>query len=263
MLAVMTLFVMGFVVFSMMREGLFSALCYLFGVVFAGLISFHFWPPLANALEDSFQGSFLANYEDAVALYVIFAIVLLLCRVTSNAIAGRELDIPPQMSQIGGGIIGAVTGYLVAGFLVCALQTLPWEEKFLGYQPPPTEPTAGRGYGFISKKVIPPDQMWLKLMRHASLKIFEDEDLSYAKSAEPFDVFTYQFSKYRRLQPDGKPLEIPLPPAPPLPPKKDPMIDGKKDPPVEDKKVPAVDGMPDPAIEEKKDPPENKKEDPM
>ena len=243
MLAVLTLFVMGVVVFSMMREGLFGALCYLFGVVFAGLVSFHCWPALAGALEDSFQGSFLANHEDALALYGVFALVLGLCRVVSNVIASRELDLPPQMSQIGGGVVGAVTGYLLAGFLVCAMQTLPWDEKFLGYSPPETDPAANKSTGSISKKVLPPDQIWLKLMRHASLKIFEDEDMKYEKSTEPLDVFTYQFSKYRRLQPDGRPLEVPKPPPPPkkdVPPveeKKDVSPTEKKDVPPEEKKV--------------------------
>lgn len=231
MIMILTLVVIGLVVFSMMREGLFNAICFLFAVVFSGLVTFQFWAVLANALEDSFQGSIFAHCEDGIALFGTFALTLGLCKLVTNAIAYRDLDIPPMISQVGGGAVGAVVGYLLAGFIITALQTLPWDEKFLGYVPPPTEnPGPERGQGHISNKVFPPDQVWLKLMKRASVTIFESEDVKYEQSGTPYDDFTYDFAKYRRLQPDGKPLERPKPPPPPPPtPKKENQGEQGKD----------------------------------
>lgn len=215
MILILTFVVIGMVVYSMLREGLFNAICFLFSVVFSGMVAFHFWPTLANAMEDSFQGSVLAHCEDGLALFGIFALMIGLCKLLTNMIAYRDLDIPPMVSQVGGGIVGAVVGYLLAGFLVAALQTLPWDEKFLGYIPPATEKVIPeKGQLQISNKIFPPDQVWLKLMKRASVVIFENEDVKYEQSGTPYDEFTYYFSKYRRFQPDGKPLPIPKPPPP-------------------------------------------------
>ena len=254
MLLFLTLFVIGAVVYSMMREGLFTACCYLFGIVFSGMVAFQFWPPIANAMEDSFTGSFLAHCEDGLALFGVFAMTLGLCRLITNSIANRGLEIPPMISQVGGGCVGAVAGYLLAGFLVTVLQTLPWDEKFLGYQSPPTEkPAPEKGHSHISNKVFPPDQVWLKLMRRASVLIFESEDVRYEQAGSPYDDFTYWFAKYRRLQADGKPMEIPPPHPPPPAPKKD------KDP-AEPGKEPAKEGGG--GVNEKKNPVAPQRDDP-
>lgn len=256
MIVLLSLAIIGIVVYSMMREGLFNALCNLFAIVFAGTVAVHCWPPFAKVLEESFAGSFLANYEDAISLLGVFALVLLLCRVLTNLIANRELDIPPQMSQIGGGCVGAVAGYFMAGFLVFALQTMPWDEKFLGYVPPPD----GEREHHITNKVFPPDQVWLKMMKWADERIFEDEDAEQRKHDGLFSDFTFKYAKYRRLGPDGKPQEMPkqAPPEKKEPEKKEPEKKGpeKKEP---EKKEPEKidDRTPDqiPDSEKKKDEP--------
>lgn len=219
MLAIMTLIVIGLVVFAMVREGIFSAVCHLFGVVFAGLVAFHFWPALANMFEESFEGSTLAGYEDALSLFGVYLIVGFLCRLLTNVVADREIEIPIQLNQILAGCVGAVTGYLLAGFLVCVLQTLPWEENFLSYKPP-TEP------GTITNKVLPPDQIWLKLMNRSASTIFEDDDIS-PKNRDQFLDFTYKFAKHRRFTPERGPLPFPKP-APVK--KEDPKKPDPKDP---------------------------------
>ncbi len=264
MIVLLSLAIIGIVVYSMMREGLFNALCNLFGVVFSGTVSVHCWPGFANALEDSFAGSFLANYEDAISLLGVFALVLLLCRVLTNLIANRELDIPPQMSQIGGGCVGAVAGYLMAGFLVFALQTMPWDEKFLGYVSPPNDEQVhylDERVHYITNKVFPPDQVWLKMMKRANETVFEDDDRETLKQDGLFSEFTYKYAKFRRLGPDGKPQELPKRPPPvekKEPEKKEPEKKGpeKKDP---EKKEPEKidDRTPDqiPDSEKKKDEP--------
>lgn len=34
---------------------------------------------------------------------------------------------------LGGAVVGLITGYFLSGFLWCVLQTLPWQEKFMGF----------------------------------------------------------------------------------------------------------------------------------
>ena len=58
------------------------------------------------------------------------------------AIGETDLEVPASIeiakhTLLSAGLIlaiGAITGYLVAGFLFCMVQTLPLSEKFLGFE---------------------------------------------------------------------------------------------------------------------------------
>jgi hypothetical protein len=239
MIAIFTFVVMAAIAYAMLREGLFTALCYLFNVIFAGLIAFHVWPPLADELESSMTGTFLDSYEDGFALVVVFVAVLALMRLLTNQLANREIDLPPKMVQVGGGIVGLIIGYLVAGFLTCVMQTLPWDENFLGYEAP-DQPS-------FTAKALPPDQVWLKLMARAHEVVFDDEMAD--PQGETFRAYSYLFSRHRRFTESRGPLPYSAPPAsggsaPGVVPKRDPNappIVPKRDPnapPIVPKRTP-------------------------
>lgn len=224
MLALLALAVMGVVAYAMLREGLFGALCHTFGIIFAGLLAFHFWPPLANEFEPSFQGSVVEGLEDAIALLGVFALTLGLLRVVTNVIADQQfVDIPPKIMQAGGATVGAIGGFFLAGFLGCVLQTLPWYENFLGFPAHDHENT-----GFATRK-FPPDQLWLKMMNRAHTVIFQDDD-AFRKETELFTDFSRRYAKHRRYTETRDPLPY-VPPKPPGPALADP---NKKDPPKKD-----------------------------
>src|SRR4051812_13852607 len=150
------------VAYAQYRNGLFTSAAMLVQVILAGLIAFNFWEPIADMLDSSFQRSMLAGTEDLIALALLFSVAVGAMRTVTNRLAPELLDFHGYTQQIAAGVIGLVTGYLVTGFLVCAVQTLPLDEKFLGYEP---RGPSGTESGLTS--LFPPDRVWLALMRYA------------------------------------------------------------------------------------------------
>lgn len=160
MLIIFTLIVIAIVAYAQLRNGLFSAAVMLVQVLLAGLVAFNWFEPIANWLEDRFRTSAFAGCEDLIALTLLFVTALGLLRAVTNRLAPDPLDFPGNVQLFGAGIFGALTGYLAAGFLVAAVQTLPLEPTFFGFEPRATDEPFHRSF-------LPPDRVWLALMRHA------------------------------------------------------------------------------------------------
>jgi hypothetical protein len=165
MLVFLTVVVIGVVGFACWREGVLTAFTILCNVFLAGLVAFGVWEPLADELGKLLEGSFLAGYEDALCLFVLFSGTLALLRVLTNNLAPRQPEYHPILQQAGSVVCALVAGYLVSGFLVCVLQTMPLQEKFMGFNA--REPIEANRGGLRS--VLPPDRVWLALMHRASM----------------------------------------------------------------------------------------------
>jgi hypothetical protein len=160
----LTLLLMAAVGYAYLREGLFTAFCMFINVLAASLVAFNFYEPLATALESSLKG-----YEDCVSLIALFFLTLAPLRWLTNSLAHVEVHYEAMLTRAGGVFFGVLTGYLVAGFLVFALQTLPWQENFLGYE---VRYETGRSI----RHVLPADQVWLGLMYRAHEVVFGSGD---------------------------------------------------------------------------------------
>ena len=161
MLVVFTLLLMVIVAVAQYRNGLFTSVTMLIQVMLAGLIAFGFWEPIADQLDSYWPAnSAMAGYEDCIVLTGLFALALLGMRLTTNRLNKAAIDFPIMVQQITSPAAGALTGYLLAGFLICVFQTLPIEETFFGFEPRRSDEPGLRSY-------LPPDRVWLALMRHA------------------------------------------------------------------------------------------------
>ncbi len=210
MLPFATLLVMAVVVYVFWREGLMTAVTMFVNLLLAGLVAFNFFEPLADLLDPALSGSVLAGYEDSVCLVGLFALTFGLLRLATNSMANTELEYPGWLLRGGGVLFGLLTGYLASGFLVCVLQTLPWQENFLGFNPryDPEQPLAG------ARQVLPPDRVWLALMRTAGAYGFsnaEDEqamdDATPLEKYKTFDrsaSFELRYARYRRYREDAE-----------------------------------------------------------
>ncbi|MBI1915465.1 MAG: CvpA family protein, partial [Planctomycetes bacterium] len=162
MLAFFTLLIMLGVCYAFWREGLFTTCCMFINVVLAGLIAFFFFEPIADELDALVQGSFLSGYEDCFSLIFLFSLTLGLLRLATNSFAYTELDFPPGLLRGGCVVFGLLTGYLVAGFLLCAMQTLPLPEDFMGL-----EVRTNENQPKTLRRLLPPDRVWLAMMHRA------------------------------------------------------------------------------------------------
>lgn len=191
MLLFFTLAVVVAVAYASAREGILTAITSLVNVVLAGLVTFNFYEPLADGLEDILRGTFLAGFEDGIVMFLLFAITLGVLRVVTNNLANTEVELPAIVQQVGSAAIAAVTGYLIAGFLVCLFQTLPWGEKFLGfeYQVEPNAPKV--------RSLLPPDRVWLAMMHRAGAWTLSQEK---SASFDPQGTFELRYGKLRRFK---------------------------------------------------------------
>jgi hypothetical protein len=160
MLILLSLIVILIVAGSQYRNGIFTSATMLIQVLLAGVITFGLWEPAADELDAFFQDGRMAGYEDCLALAGLFAIVMVGLRQVTNRINTEPLDFNPIAQQIGGPVIGLLTGYFVSGFLICVLQTLPLDEEFLGFASRRADEPGLRSY-------IPGDRVWLAMMRRA------------------------------------------------------------------------------------------------
>ncbi|MBY0232426.1 MAG: CvpA family protein, partial [Gemmataceae bacterium] len=173
MILILSVAVVGVVAYAFLNEGLLTAVTMCANVVLAGLAAFGFYEPLADELEKALAGSILDGCEDALSLSLVFCAVMGVLRLATNNLAHTEIELPARAQQALSAVAGATAGYLLAGFLVCMVATLPLPEKFLGYDGPwsPDEPA--------QRKILPPDRVWLALMHHAGLGPFAAEGKTF------------------------------------------------------------------------------------
>jgi hypothetical protein len=162
MIYAFTVIVIAVVAYYHWHEGLFNAACALVCVPLAGFVAFNFFEPLAGLVEQLVERSPAQGYEDFACLVLLFTIALGLLRGLTHGLNPKEIYFIPAANQIGGGIAGALTGYLVAGFLICAMETLPWHQNFLGFEPYQEKETPARRW-------FPPDRVWLVAMHRGGL----------------------------------------------------------------------------------------------
>lgn len=198
MIAILTLLVTAAVAYALVREGLLTAVTMLVNVVLAGLVAFNFYEPISDELEKMLVGTFLEKTEDALVLTLLFTGALGVLRVATNNLANQELDLPALPQQIATALVGAVTGYLLAGFLTCMVSTLPLPEKFLGYEAADESPL---------RRYLPADRVWLGMMYHAGAGPFsqgqatpEGLPATLPATHDPEGSFPLRYARLRRVK---------------------------------------------------------------
>ncbi|MBM4067395.1 MAG: CvpA family protein [Planctomycetes bacterium] len=205
MLTALTILIMLIVAYSAFREGIFTSLTILVNILLAGVVTFNFWEPLCGLAEPMIGGGFLDDYLDFIFMIALFCITLALLRMATNNLANYQIQFAARLNQIGGAAVGLLNGYLVAGFLICALQTLPWHQNFVDWKPR----AAGEG-----SRAFPPDRVWLALMRHAGAYPFargaDRPDAESPYEQQPtFDrgaTFELRYLRHRRFTESTNPL---------------------------------------------------------
>jgi hypothetical protein len=191
LLGLITILIMLGLAFVYLREGLFTAFLMSVNVVLAGLVAFNFWEPLANLLGQALAASFLAGCEDFFCLLFLFCAALGLLRTITNALANAEIAFPDLLQRGGGAFFGMVTGYLASGILVCVLQTLPWHENFLGFDPHQDAEAPS-----VLRRLLPSDRAWLALLFRAGAYPFANrQESGAAVDATRYDRF-YTFDRH-------------------------------------------------------------------
>jgi hypothetical protein len=187
LLGFLSVLIMLAVAYAYWREGLFTAFVMFWNVVLAGLVAFNFWEPLADLLDPTLWG-----YEDILCMMLLFSLTLGLLRALTNSLSPTQVVFPQILQHGGGALFGLAIGYLVSGFLVCALQTLPWHENFMTY-----DWRYETGQEHVLRRLLPPERMWQAAMYRAGAFAFSNNEDTGTASGSPY------FSRYRTFDKYG------------------------------------------------------------
>ncbi|HEV2983694.1 MAG TPA: CvpA family protein [Vicinamibacterales bacterium] len=226
---ILTILIMAAVAYAQYKEGVFTSFVTFVNVMIASVVACNFFEPLADAVEgmkDTF--TFLDGIEDFVTLVLLFTAVLAVLRWATNNIAVTDIQYHPLLYQGGAIVCGLLTGYVLSGFFVVAMQTLPLHENFMEFQ---AEITTEPSYSYLHprpnetkgnealRRVFPPDRIWLAMMQRASYGSLGTSDRAERKGFDPNCNFQLRYERYRRFgdpatKPDGKPWDEVLPVKP-------------------------------------------------
>lgn len=193
------------------RAGVFTAFCMFASILLAGVITFNFWEPLANLLEPALKDTPIKGFEDFIVMAGLFIVTLLILRVVVNLLNSHRIEYHAVLDQFGGAFVGLLAGYFLSGFLICAVETLPLHENFLGFEPKSEKDS-------ILRAVMPSDRAWLALMRQVGSGAFgrrlnpvPDEDLPYGPyhTFDPKENFEERYRYLRRHGNNRPPLRMP------------------------------------------------------
>jgi hypothetical protein len=198
-LGFLTLVLMVAVAYAYVGEDLPTAFAMFVNVLLAGLVAFNYFEPLAAGVEAQVYGTPLQGYEDAFFLVGLFCLTLGPLRWLVNNLSPYLIEFPPLLQRGGAVLFGALTGYLVTGFLLCVFQTLPLPDRFMGFQ----VEAAPSGL----RRILPPDRVWLALMHRAGAYAFSNsEGLSEAETFDKEGSFEARYALFRRTNAEGNRL---------------------------------------------------------
>lgn len=191
-LGFLTVVMMLVAAYAFLRQGVLPAFVMLCNVLLSGLIAFNFFEPVAAELDPMLSDSFLHGYEDSLCLMGLFCLSLVFLRWLTNALIHTTIEYTAALQQGGAVLFGMLTGYLVAGFLVCVAQTMPFDEHFMQFDARVDTQTGGAKI----RHILPPDRVWLAMMHRASqTSLAWDDDTPF----DPDGSFELRYDHERRL----------------------------------------------------------------
>ncbi len=149
--------VVGFIIVAMMwTEGMWTNAITLINVVFAGIVSWSLFEPLANYLEKNIMAS--ATYVvDFLAFWLLFALIFNVFRAVTDGISKTKVRFKKPIELAGGIVFAMLTGWVFiciacASIHLAPLARSPFRGSFY------STPKSGCFFGMT------PDRYWLAFM---------------------------------------------------------------------------------------------------
>src|SRR5689334_14912295 len=109
------------ITYALSSEGLWGAALMFFNLLFAGLIAFNFYEPLAALLAENV--SQVAAFADMLCLLGIFIVSLVILRLTTETIAPTMVRFPMPLYHLGRFVFAVGGAVLTISILLLAFYT--------------------------------------------------------------------------------------------------------------------------------------------
>jgi hypothetical protein len=148
------------ITYALASEGLWGAALMFFNTLFAGLIAFNGYEPLAAAMGSV---SALSGYADTLSLMLIFIITLLVLRLITEYLAPTMVRFPAPLYHLGRWLFGLAAACVMMAIILLSFHTAPIHKKmFYGAYPYDLKPPFGLGL----------DWQWLSFFQYSTGQIF-------------------------------------------------------------------------------------------
>ena len=126
------LFIVFFVTLAMMvREGFWSNTIALVQIMFSGIVAFGFYQPIVVMVDEKTEGEYTYAL-DIVAIWLLFTISMIILKVFCEMLSKTRMRFIHPIDNIGGPIMAAIAGYIMAGIVGASLHTAPLSKDALG-----------------------------------------------------------------------------------------------------------------------------------
>jgi hypothetical protein len=150
---------MLFMTYVLTSEGAWGTALMFFNVLFAGLIAFNFFEPLADLIDSTGIGW---SYSETLAMMLIFCVSVLILRLTTDSLAPVMVRFPNPVYQVTRLAFGFATTVVTFAIILLAFHAAPVHKKIFGYIDYNTKPPFGFGI----------DHGWLGFFQYTTGDIF-------------------------------------------------------------------------------------------
>ena len=112
--------------YALTSEGLWGSALMFFNILFAGMIAFNFYEPLAVQLDKT---GINWGFSDCLCFLVLFCVALVALRLTTESLGPTMVRFPMPVYHIGRLVFGFAAAALTMAILLIAFETAPVHKK--------------------------------------------------------------------------------------------------------------------------------------
>jgi hypothetical protein len=159
--------------YALTSEGLWGAALMFFNILFAGMIAFNFYEPLAVLLDKT---GINWGFSDTLCFLLLFCVALVAFRLTTETLSPAMVRFPMPIYHLGRLIFGLGGAVLTIAILLIGFECAPVHKKLFTAYLYDSKPPFGLGL----------DHQWLGFFQHATGGVFVQYN---AGGPDPFHTY--------------------------------------------------------------------------
>jgi hypothetical protein len=160
--AIVNLIIVGLILgltYALTSEGLWGAALMFFNVLFAGMIAFNFYEPLAGVLD---RTGINWGFSECLCLLVLFGVSIVALRLTTESLAPAMVRFPTPLYHAGRLLFGLAGACVTMAIIILAFDTAPVHKKLFNAIGHDSRPPFGAAL----------DHHWLGFFQHETGSVF-------------------------------------------------------------------------------------------
>ncbi len=149
------------VAYALMSEGLWGAALMFFNVLFAAMIAFNFYEPVAKLVDST---GINWGFSDTLCMLGLFCIALVVLRMTTETIAPAMVRFPEPVYHAGRIVFSLAGGAVTVAIIILAFHAAPVHKKIFSAVDFKSKPPFGLGL----------DHLWLGFFQYETGAVFSN-----------------------------------------------------------------------------------------